>query len=224
MTCFFQISSVWQSILLVISQFAVIFLATGFILLLKRKCKLPKMIGIGSLLLLDVVLYVIMQLDSRMTGAEQGLHLHIPYAVLLSVTLLTIALGVWMVLGETKNRKTINNTSIKEAFDNLPTGVCFFNEIGIPVLCNRAMHSFSFAVSGKDIQYVDDLQNCLSEDFIPIEGAEKSGKIFTLSDGCVWQLEKRNIVYDLHHLRLLFYDISIQLIAFFVNCYAKNEK
>ena len=84
MTCFYQISSVWQSILLVISQFAVIFLATGFILLLKRKCKLPKMIGIGSLLLLDVVLYVIMQLDSRMTGAEQGLHLHIPYAVLMS--------------------------------------------------------------------------------------------------------------------------------------------
>lgn len=124
MTCFYQISSVWQSILLVISQFAVIFLATGFILLLKRKCKLPKMIGIGSLLLLDVVLYVIMQLDSSMTGAEQGLHLHIPYAVLMSVTLLTIALGVWMVLSETKNRKKINNTSIKESFDTLPTGVC----------------------------------------------------------------------------------------------------
>ena len=109
MTCFYQISSVWQSILLVISQFAVIFLATGFILLLKRKCKLQKMIGIGLLLLLDVVLYVIMQLDSRMTGAEQGLHLHIPYAVLMSVTLLTIALGMWMVLSETKNRKKINH-------------------------------------------------------------------------------------------------------------------
>lgn len=196
MTCFYQISSAWQSILLVISQFAVIFLATGFILLLKRKCKLPKMIGIGSLLLLDVVLYVIMQLDSRMTGAEQGLHLHIPYAVLMSVTLLTIALGVWMVLSETKNRKKINNTSIKESFDTLPTGVCFFNEAGLPVLCNNAMQRFSFAVCGKDVQFITDLEGCLADDFAPATDARKDGKVFVLPDGRALHLEKRSFTHE----------------------------
>ena len=135
-----------------------------------------------------------MQVDSRITGAEHILHL--PYILAFAVTVVSLGFAVWSILRETSTRRIINNTSIREAFDNLPTGVCFFNEIGIPVLCNRAMHSFSFAVSGKDIQFVVDLQNCLSEDFIPIEGAEKSGKIFTLSDGCVWQLEKRNIVYE----------------------------
>ena len=83
MTCFYQASSAWQIVLLVISQFAVISLAAGFILLFKRKCKLPKMIGMGVLLLLNATLYVLMQLDSRITGAEQGLHLHVPYAVLM---------------------------------------------------------------------------------------------------------------------------------------------
>ena len=196
MTCFYQISSVWQSILLVISQFAVIFLATGFILLLKRKCKLPKMIGIGSLLLIDVVLYVIMQLDSRMTGAEQGLHLHIPYAVLMSVTLLTIAIGVWMVLSETKNRKKINNTSIKESFNTLPTGVCFFNEAGLPVLCNNAMQRFSFAVCGKDVQFITDLEGCLADDFVPATDARKDGKVFVLPDGRALHLEKRTFTHE----------------------------
>ena len=67
MTCFYQASSVFQIVLLVISQFAVIFLATGFILLFKRKCRLPKMVGMGAVLLLNATLYVFMQLDSRIT-------------------------------------------------------------------------------------------------------------------------------------------------------------
>ena len=134
MTCFYLASSVWQTVLLVISQFAVIGLAAGWIVLFKRKTKLVKMIGLGAVLLLNMTLYVLMQLDSLITGAEQGLHLHVPYVVLLVVTLLSLWFGAWAVLSETKNRKTINQSSIKEAFDNLPTGVCFFNEAGLPVL------------------------------------------------------------------------------------------
>ena len=191
MTCFYQASSFWQIVLLVISQFAVLSLAAGSILLFKRKCKLPKMIGMGAMLLLNAALYVIMQLDSRITGAEQGLHLHVPYLVLMLVTVLSIALGAWFLLGETKNRKTINNTSIKEAFDNLPTGVCFFNEAGLPVLCNHAMQRFSFAVCGKDVQFVADLEGCLADDFVPATDARKDGKAFVLPDGRAWHLEKR---------------------------------
>jgi PAS domain-containing protein len=191
MTYFYQASSVWQTVLLVISQFAVISLAAGFILLFKRKCKLPKMIAVGSILLLDMVLYVLMQLDSRITGSEQGLHLRVPYFVLMLVTLMTIAAGAWMVISETGNRKTINHRSIKEAFDNLPTGVCFFNEAGLPVLCNHAMQRFSFAVCGKDVQFITDLEDCLADDFIPANGVRKDGKTFILPDGRARHLEKR---------------------------------
>jgi hypothetical protein len=196
MTCFYQASSVWQIVLLVISQFAVISLAAGFILLFKRKCRLPKMIGMGAMLLLNTTLYVFMQLDSRITGAEQGLHLHVPYAVLMLVTLLTILTGAWMVLSETKNRKTINHRSIKEAFDNLPTGVCFFNEAGLPVLCNHAMQRFSFAVCGKDVQYITDLEQCLAEDFAPTTDAKKDGLVFVLPDGRALHLEKRTFTNE----------------------------
>ena len=147
MTCFYLASSVWQTVLLVISQFAVIFLAANLILLFKRKCKLKKMIGMGAMLLLNTTLYVLMQLDSRITVAEQGLHLHVPYATLMLVTVLSIAFGAWLLINETKNRKIISNASIKESFDNLPTGVCFFNEEGLPVLCNHAMQRFGFSAN-----------------------------------------------------------------------------
>lgn len=196
MTCFYQASSAWQIVLLVISQFAVISLAAGFILLFKRKCKLPKMIGMGALLLLNATLYVFMQLDSRITGAEQGLHLHVPYLVLMLVTLLSIAIGAWMILSETKNRKNISNTSIKESFDNLPTAVCFFNEAGLPVLCNHAMQRFSFAVCGKDVQFITDLEHCLADDFMPTTDAKKDGRVFILPDGRAWHLEKRSFTNE----------------------------
>ena len=196
MTCFYLASSVWQTILLVISQFAVISLAAGFIMLFKRKCKLQKMIGLGTVFLLNVVLYVLMQLDSRITGAGQGLHLHIPYVVLLVITLLSLWFNTWAVLSETKNRKTINHSSIQEAIDNLPTGVCFFNEAGLPVLCNYAMHRFSFAVCGKDVQFITDLEECMADGFIPAAETRKDGKVFVLSDASAWQLEKHTFTYE----------------------------
>lgn len=210
MTCFYQAGSVWQIVLLVISQFAVISLAAGFILLFKRKCKLPKMIGMGAVLLLNATLYVLMQLDSRITGAEQGLHLHVPYAVLMLVTLLTISIGAWMVLSETKNRKTINHRSIKESFDNLPTGVCFFNEAGLPVLCNHAMQRFSFAVCGEDVQFITDLEHCLAEDFTPTTDAKKDGLVFVLPDGRAWHLEKRTFTNESgnHYTQFIATDVT----------------
>ena len=142
-----------------------------------------KLIGMCVVFLINVTLYVIMQLNSSITGAEQSLQLHIPYMILFFVTILSLMFTIWAVLSETKNRKTINNTSIKEAFDNLPTGVCFFNEVGIPVLCNLAMYRFSFAVCGKDVQFITDLESCFDVDFKPMAEVKKDGNVFVLKDG-----------------------------------------
>ena len=196
MTHFYQASSVWQTVLLVISQFTVIVLAAGLILLFKRKSKLPKMVTLGTMFLINVILYVLMQLDSRITGAEQGIHLEIPGFVLLLILLISLGVSASILLGETKNRKIINHRSIKESFDNLPTGVCFFNEAGLPVLCNHAMQRFSFAVCGKDVQYITDLEYCLADDFIPTTDVKKDGRVFVLPDSRAWHLEKRTFTNE----------------------------
>ena len=193
---FYQTGQIQQIVLLILSQFTVIAIAAGYILLFRRRCKLQKQLSLGATFLLNAVLYVLMQLDSRINGAERGLHLQIPYVVLLLIILLSLAYTIWAFFSETKQRKTISSISIKEAFDNLPTGVCFFNAEGLPVLCNLAMYRFSFAVCGKDIQFITDLENCFADDFIPADGVVKEGKIFVVPDGSAWRLEKRSFSYE----------------------------
>ena len=194
MRFFCEVSTVLQVILLVLSILTVIILTVGEVLLVRQKYRFRKQLAMIVTLLTNVVVYVLMQIDSRITGAAHSLH--IPYVLLFMVVLASLGFAAWSILLQTRNRKSINNTSIKEAFDNLPTGVCFFNQAGLPVLCNRTMHRFSFSICGRDVQFITDLQDCLSEDFIPLEGVKKSGKIFTLSDGSAWQLEKRNILHE----------------------------
>ena len=194
MRYFCEVSTVLQVILLVLSILTVIILTVCSVLFVRQKYRFRKQFVMVVALLTNAALYVLMQIDSRITGAAHSLH--IPYVLLFVVVLVSLGFAVQSILLQTQNRKSINNTSIKEAFDNLPTGVCFFNQAGLPVLCNRTMHRFSFAVCGRDVQFITDLQDCLSEDFIPLEGAEKSGKIFTLSDGSAWQLEKRSILHE----------------------------
>lgn len=191
MRYFCEVGIIWQVILLVLSLITVITLTGGCALTFRQRHSGRKQFTMGAVLLLNAVLYVLMQVDSRITGATHRTHL--PYVALLGVTAASFGFSVWFFLRETKNRKTINHTSIKEAFDNLPMGVCFFNESGLPVLCNRAMYRFSFAVSGKDVQFVTDLGDLLLEAFIPINGAGKDGKVFTVPDGSAWQLEKRTV-------------------------------
>ena len=189
MSYFCEVGTLWQIILLVLSLLTVIILVGSCTLSFRYNQGIRKQLRQVALFLLNSVLYIMMQVDSRITGAEHKLHL--PYVLVFLITAVSLAIGVWLVLLETKNRKTINNTSIKEAFDNLPTGVCFFNKAGLPVLCNLTMHRFLFAVCGNDIQFITDLQKCLEDDFIPVDGVVRDGKIFTLKNGKAWQLERR---------------------------------
>ena len=191
MKLFCEVGTVWQVVLLVLSIITVITLTGCCALSFRHRFNARKQLITGALLLLNAICYVLMQVDSNITGAAHSLHL--PYTLVFTGTVVSLGQAVWLFLRETRHRKTINNTSIKEAFDNLPTGVCFFNEAGLPVLCNRAMYRFSFAVSGKDVQFVTDLGDLLEEDFTPIDGAVKDGKVFTVAGGRAWQLEKRTV-------------------------------
>ena len=196
MTNYYQADQVLQIILLVLSQLTVITLASGFILLFKRGCEKKKQVGVAALFFLNAVVYVWMQLNSRITGAEINVQLQVPCGVLLAVILLSLFYNIRVILDETKDRKTLSRTSIKEAFDNLPTGVCFFNEMGLPVLCNLAMNRFSFAVCGKDVQFITDLEGCLSDDFVPATGVKKEDKVFVFPNDSAWHLEKRNFTHE----------------------------
>ena len=192
MTYFYEIESVWQILLLVLSQVTVIVLLGNCILTFKNKSKVALGFDV-CVIILNTALYIIMQIDSNVSFADKSYNIHAPYILLLIITIISLAYAIYSALKSTRNRDTINNTSIKEAFDNMPSAVCFFNEEGLPILCNYQMHKFSFDVNGRDVQYISDLEDMLNEDFVPSKGVMHSGKLFVLPDGSAWKLEKQHI-------------------------------
>jgi signal transduction histidine kinase len=46
------------------------------------------------------------------------------------------------------------------------------------------------------VQLITDLENCLADDFIPADDVRKDGKVFILSDGSAWHLEKRTFTHE----------------------------
>ena len=197
MVSFCEIDYVWKILLLVLSQITLVVLVGNCVLSFRHRYGTPGQFGIGVLLLLlNGILYVMMQISSDITDGEAIFCLDCSYVVIFLITVLSFAGAIWEILYKTRNRKIINNTSIKESFDNLPIGVCFFNEVGLPVLCNNTMHKFSFEVCGKDVQFIADLKDCLEADFEPVNGTLKDGNIFIFSDNSTWNLIVRNFTHE----------------------------
>lgn len=195
MSCFHELSSFWQLFLLVASEFTVIALACCVVVAIKRHFSPRNRIFLALLLLVNAALYVVIQMDRTLGAGEQVRHLSVPYWLIVLITAGSLIWSAFATLSETQKRKTINHNSIKEAFDTLPMGVCFFNASGLPVLCNQAMHRFCFAICGKDVQYITDLEVCL-EDYNPVTEARREEDVFILPDGSAWQLDARVIADD----------------------------
>lgn len=80
--------------------------------------------------------------------------------------------------------------SVKEAFDNLPSGVCFFDRNGVLTLCNYQMYRLFFALTGRDLQSLTEMQEVLSADS---ENCRKENDIFLLDDGSAWRFTQERV-------------------------------
>ncbi len=80
----------------------------------------------------------------------------------------------------------LKRNAVKEAFDNLPSGVCFFDKNGIVTLCNHQMHRLVFALTGRDLQSLPELQELLNGS-TPVNG------IFVLDNGSAWKFSQESI-------------------------------
>lgn len=82
---------------------------------------------------------------------------------------------------------------IKESFDQLPSGVCFFDSAGGIVLCNRQMYRLSQYLFDSDMQYLGEVEKALSsppEDVVRLRGVENT---FRFPDKSVWRFEKTEV-------------------------------
>ena len=86
--------------------------------------------------------------------------------------------------------KRFLNHSVKEAFDHLPSGVCFFNKNGTLTLCNYQMYRVFFALTGTDLQSKAEFDELLES---RAEEIQRDGDVFLSGDGRAWQFVQEEI-------------------------------
>lgn len=93
------------------------------------------------------------------------------------------------------SRKRRSNSYIKEAIDNLPSGICFFDSNGILILCNYKMNLLVQAFSRQDLQILSDLYSMLQTPKAGVEILQEGNRLFSL-DGIVWRFTITEIILE----------------------------
>ncbi len=75
-----------------------------------------------------------------------------PFALSVGITAYCAVMSVYITVRLHHCRNTdITAMSIKESFDGLPTGLCYFDENGLVVLKNNLMESICLELTGKSL-------------------------------------------------------------------------
>lgn len=82
-------------------------------------------------------------------------------------------------------RYSLSRESIKEGSDNLPDGICFFDEFGSVRLINKKMMSIGMMLFGKEIQTLDELHSALSCPQSGVECFDGEIALYHFPDGTV---------------------------------------
>lgn len=89
------------------------------------------------------------------------------------------------ILMRTRMRYSLSQESIKEGSDNLPDGICFFDEFGIVRLTNKKMMSIGMMLFGKEIQTLDELHGALDCPQSAVECLDREIALYHFPDGTV---------------------------------------
>lgn len=109
-------------------------------------------------------------------------------------------------------RTNITPDSIREALDNLPSGLCFSDHNGLPLLTNRRMYELAQDVDGKFLQNAELFWQELSV-FKERDGVEKiqnnNSPILRRRDGSIWRFSKTELfIADQKYIQTTAADIT----------------
>ena len=85
--------------------------------------------------------------------------------------------------------KKLRVNAIKESFDQLPTAVCFFDNLGGIVLCNRQMYRLSQYLFQSDMQYLGEVKISLASPPDGVVRLSDMADTYSFPDKTVWQFE-----------------------------------
>ena len=89
----------------------------------------------------------------------------------------------------------LNRNSVKEAMDQLPSGICYFTMSGSVKLCNLQMYRLFRSLAQKDLQKLSELQEAL-DDCGPDTGViclSKERQTYLFPDGRTWRYRQTQV-------------------------------
>lgn len=148
-----------------------------------------------STLLIVELLYVKILLDTREgTVGMSGFVTDTMFLWPLEAGLLLFVTARFIRM-QTRMRYSLSRESIKEGSDNLPDGICFFDEYGAVQLINRKMMSIGIMLFGKEIQTIDELHSALSNPQSAVECLDREIALYHFPDGTVHRF-KESVITD----------------------------
>ena len=89
-------------------------------------------------------------------------------------------------------KKKPDRSSIKEAMDTLPTGICYFSQSGMIKLCNRQMFRLYRAITEHDLQNLPELRCALAgcDRHTNVIRLSESRQLYLFPDGKVWKYKE----------------------------------
>ena len=121
-----------------------------------------------SVLLTAELFYAKTLLEAREAAYMGNFAVEVVFLWILEAGLLIYAMARYIRM-RLRMRYSLSQESIKEGSDNLPDGICFFDEYGTVRLINKKMMSIGMMLFGKEIQTLDELHCAL---FCPQSGVE----------------------------------------------------
>ncbi len=129
---------------------------------------------------------------------EIALFNSIPYFFHIAINLVFVGFALFSIYSLYKSSKNkINTFSIKEALENLPTGIAFKTKHSDLLLANHIMHNLCKEITGKALQnaktFWDDINAIQSKENCVIKSNEPA---FVLKNGDIWQFSKTMHIYS----------------------------
>ena len=153
-----------------------------------RRLLLDGLLLIGALLLCGDLLGIAGRIDGRHFFSLPAAYLWILEGELLLYGSFSYAGALW------RKKHVLSRDSIKEGSDNLPDGICFFDDNGAVRLINRKMMSLGIMLFSKEIQTLDELHLALLHPAGGVECLDEGNWLYRFPDGTVRRFSERTFI------------------------------
>ncbi len=177
-----------------------IVLLVAFIAELMAKCHIVKRITLFLCMIISILCFSAFVERIYFKNAESDTELWevaklvdaVPIFIFVIAGIVMIAFAVYTICNAFQNnRNTINRFSVKEAIENLPSGIAFMSKDKDLCLANHVMNRLSKEITGKALhsgrEFWEDVLKMRSDDTCVLKSEEPA---YVLPSGEIWQFSK----------------------------------